>query len=80
MGAPANLWVGTAGTAFPAAVYLRAGSCTSLDERGCVLGETWVGAELWMEGWTGDAHLTLDYLSPDFGSDPGQPYRIEINP
>ncbi|MBI5485980.1 MAG: putative metal-binding motif-containing protein [Deltaproteobacteria bacterium] len=81
VGAPADLWVSSAGTGFPTALYLRAGSCTSLDERECVTGDAWTGAVLHpADGWTGDAHITLDYLAPGLDADPGQPYRIEINP
>jgi hypothetical protein len=83
MPAPADLAANSAGTAFEAALYLRASSCGSLDERVCQTGAAVTGTSIHpVDGWSGDAFITLDYMpgTLDFEGDPGSPYRIEINP
>jgi hypothetical protein len=73
-----NLLVNSAGTQFEHAMYLRSGGCEAiLVDDLCVQGAAGTGEVLFWEGWTGDAHITLDWVPPlSGGGNPDLPYQL----
>ncbi len=77
---PIDLFINSAGTQFPHALYLRGGDCTAfLSDDACVQGAAGAGEVLFLADWAGTAYITLDWVPPLTSSgNPDRPYQLLI--